>query len=95
MGLSALYFPSILSTYVPTMATSPDSLSPVIVTGGCGFTGSHMVHGLLQHEENPQIHVIARTVRDEIPGVTYHKCDISSLDEVQVSHLNLCSILAR
>lgn len=63
----------------------PVSLSPAIVTGGCGFTGSHMVEGLLQHEENAQVHVIARDVRSQIPGVTYHTCDISSLDEVQVS----------
>lgn len=67
------------------MADSPVSLSPAIVTGGCGFTGSHMVRGLLEHEEKPEIHVLARSVRDEIPGVTYHQCDISSRDEVQAS----------
>lgn len=69
-----------------TMAKSPVTLSPVIVTGGCGFTGSHLVQGLLHHEEGVQIHVIARNVRDEIPGVVYHQCDISSFHEVQVSH---------
>lgn len=68
------------------MANNPVSFSPAIVTGGCGFTGSHMVRGLLEHEQSPEIHVIARNVRDEIPGVTYHECEISSRDEVQESH---------
>lgn len=67
------------------MADSPVSVSPAIVIGGCGFTGSHMVRGLLQHEQKPEIHVLARSVRDEIPGVTYYQCDISSPDEVQAS----------
>lgn len=67
------------------MAEDPISLSPVIVTGGCGFTDSHLVSGLLESEQDCQIHVIAHNARNEIAGVTYHKCDISAPAEVQVS----------
>lgn len=59
------------------------SFSPAIVTGGCGFTGSHMVEGLLSNAPDCEVHVITRNVRNQIPGVTYHSCDISSLKEVQ------------
>lgn len=59
------------------------SLSPAVVTGGCGFTGSHMVEGLLSDTPNCEVHVITRNVRNRIPGVTYHRCDISSLEQVQ------------
>ncbi|ROW10434.1 hypothetical protein VMCG_02023 [Cytospora schulzeri] len=59
------------------------SFSPAIVTGGCGFTGSHMVEGLLANTPDCEVHVITRNVRNEIPGVTYHSCDISSPKAVQ------------
>lgn len=59
------------------------SLGPAIVTGGCGFTGSHMVEGILSKAPGCEVHVITRNVRNQIPGVTYHACDIASLKEVQ------------
>lgn len=54
-----------------------------IITGGCGFTGSHMVDAPLARDQNCQVHVITRNVRNQVPRVTYHSCDISSSDEVQ------------
>ncbi|KAK7716302.1 erg26, C-3 sterol dehydrogenase [Diaporthe eres] len=59
------------------------SFGPAIVTGGCGFTGAHMVDRLLAHDQKCQVHVVTRNVRNQVPGVTYHSCDISSSGEVQ------------
>lgn len=59
-------------------------LSPVIITGGCGFVGSHLAEGLLAENPNCQIHVIdLDTTRNQVPGVHYHTCDITSSAEVQ------------
>lgn len=59
------------------------SLGPAIVTGGCGFAGAHMVDTLLAIRPPCEVHVITRNVRSQVPGVTYHKCDVSSLEEVR------------
>ncbi|KAI1129718.1 NAD(P)-binding protein [Nemania abortiva] len=61
----------------------PLALSPVVVTGGCGFIGSHIVDALLQSEPDCQVHVIdINTSRNRVAGVSYHTCDISSASEV-------------
>ncbi|KAI0867224.1 3-beta hydroxysteroid dehydrogenase/isomerase [Hypoxylon argillaceum] len=58
-------------------------LGPVIVTGGCGFIGSHLVDNLLQVEPGCQVHVIdVNTSRNRVAGVSYHTCDVSSAKEV-------------
>lgn len=63
--------------------TSSD-LSPVIITGGCGFVGSHLAEGLLAENPNCQIHVIdLGTTRNQVPGVHYHTCDITLSADVQ------------
>lgn len=59
---------------------TPSDLSPVIITGGCGFVGSHLVEGLLAQNPNCQIHVLDTTIeRNQIRGadVHYHVCDIT------------------
>ncbi|KAK3389259.1 hypothetical protein B0H63DRAFT_463284 [Podospora didyma] len=54
------------------------SLSPAIVTGGCGFIGFHLLSGILAEDPNCEIHVIdIFTNRNRVPGVTYHTVDIS------------------
>ncbi|OTA91519.1 hypothetical protein M434DRAFT_397173 [Hypoxylon sp. CO27-5] len=66
------------------MADSPISLSPVIITGGCGFIGFHLTSGLLERDPQCQIHVIdINTNRNRLPGITYHTVDISSAAEVE------------
>lgn len=67
---------------MPDFSTA-SSLSPVVVTGGCGFVGSHLVEGLLAEDANCEIHVIdLHTERNRVPGVTYHNCDITSSADV-------------
>lgn len=63
---------------------TPSDLSPVIITGGCGFVGSHLAEGLLAENPNCQIHVIdLDTTRNQVPGVHCHTCDITSSADVQ------------
>ncbi|KUI58202.1 Sterol-4-alpha-carboxylate 3-dehydrogenase, decarboxylating [Cytospora mali] len=64
------------------------SLSPILVTGGCGFIGFHLVKGLLALEAQSEIHVIDINItRNTHPGVTYHKCDITSAADVEAVFL--------
>ncbi|KAI1499907.1 NAD(P)-binding protein [Biscogniauxia marginata] len=66
------------------MTANTTSLSPVIITGGCGFIGFHLANDLLERDPKCDIHVIdIDTSRNRIPGVTYHICDISSLVDVE------------
>lgn len=59
------------------------SLSPVLITGGCGFIGRHLVQHLLDADPSGQIHVLDIDIsRNRFPLVTYHKCDISSSEAV-------------
>ncbi|PHH92743.1 hypothetical protein CDD83_5572 [Cordyceps sp. RAO-2017] len=64
--------------------SSSASLSPVIVTGGCGFVGFHLVSGLLASEPGCEIHVIdVNTSHNRVAGVTYYDCDITARAEVE------------
>ncbi|KAI1163394.1 C-3 sterol dehydrogenase/C-4 decarboxylase family protein [Nemania serpens] len=61
-----------------------ETLGPVIVTGGCGFIGYHLVTGILQSEPGCQIHVIDIDIgRNQVPNVVYHECDITFLSKVE------------
>lgn len=65
------------------------SLSPILVTGGCGFIGFHIVKGLLAREPQAEIHVIdINTTRNTHSGVNYHKCDIGSAADVEAVFLH-------
>lgn len=56
------------------------SLSPVLVTGGCGFVAYHIIKQILSLEPGCQIHVMDIDISRNRLGksVVYHACDISS-----------------
>lgn len=65
------------------MAPTPPSLSPVLITGGCGFIGFHLVQHLFKADPSCQIHVLDIDVsRNQISPATYYECDISSSSAV-------------
>ncbi|KAK7996684.1 sphingolipid long chain base-responsive protein [Apiospora arundinis] len=65
-------------------ARSDISLSPVLVTGGCGFIGFHIVSGLLERDPTCRIHVLdIDTSRNRVAGVEYHTADITSATDVE------------
>lgn len=65
------------------------SLSPVMVVGGCGFLGSHLVNTLLK-DTQCQVHAIdIQTDRNRMDGATYHSCDITSTDHVKAVFLEV------
>ncbi|KAM0803751.1 hypothetical protein BDR22DRAFT_837774 [Usnea florida] len=65
---------------------SSQTMSPVLITGGCGFIGFHLVQRILTTEPSCHIHVLdINTTRNRIvkDSLTYHTCDISDAPAVQ------------
>ncbi len=63
--------------------TSDKPLGNVLVVGGCGFLGHHIVNQLLSGY-TAQISVLdLQTTRNRLENVSYHSGDITSLSDVQ------------
>ena len=61
-----------------------DSLGAILVIGGCGFVGFHVVKKLLQDPSNGPIFVVSRSPEaNHLEGVTYRKGDIGNIEEVR------------
>jgi len=61
-------------------------IGPVVITGGCGFIGSHLVDGILASDDTCDVHVIdINTTRNRLSHsrVTYHTVDIAQYSEVE------------
>ena len=62
---------------------SSQPLGSVLVVGGCGFLGHHIVSQLLEPGNASQVSVLdLHTARNRFPSVSYHDVDISSKTEV-------------
>jgi sterol-4alpha-carboxylate 3-dehydrogenase (decarboxylating) len=58
----------------------PESLGKIVVVGGCGFLGHHMVNYLVEQHPKTQVAVLdLRTTsnRNSSPNVSYHDGDIT------------------
>ena len=65
-----------------TPATSKQ-LGSVLVVGGCGFLGHHIVRLLLQDSECTSISVVSRNpTQDRLPNVSYHAADITDFSAI-------------
>ena len=66
----------------PTPPASP-SLGLVLVVGGCGFLGFHIVRLLLEEPACASVHVLSRNpTLDRRPNAFYYTCDIADIDRV-------------
>ncbi|KAL8788241.1 MAG: hypothetical protein Q9213_001761, partial [Squamulea squamosa] len=61
------------------------SLGSVLVVGGCGFLGSHIVRQLLDSYSCDISVLDLHTVRNRYPNVSYHSADITSLDTLRLT----------
>lgn len=65
-------------------AQTSRSLDSVLVVGGCGFLGFHIVRGLLQDPDCPTVSVLSRNPTcNRLPDVSYHAGDISNPETIQ------------
>jgi sterol-4alpha-carboxylate 3-dehydrogenase (decarboxylating) len=77
------------------MVTSSQTLSLVLITGGCGFIGYHLIKHILSSEPGYQIHVLdINASRNRVTNVIYHICNIVSASAVNevVQKAKPCSI---
>lgn len=72
------------------------SLGSVLVVGGCGFLGFHIVRCLLDDPDCLTVSVLSRNPNhNRLPGVSYHAGDISNPDTIQslLDELKPCVII--
>ena len=65
---------------------SSQLMSPVLITGGCGFIGWHLTHHVLTAEPSCKIHILdINTSRNRLihANIIYHTCDIISTAAVE------------
>ena len=56
----------------------------VLIVGGCGFVGYHIVDAFVQHSTWSSVHVMSRDPsRNQIEGVHYHSGSITSFEQTQ------------
>jgi sterol-4alpha-carboxylate 3-dehydrogenase (decarboxylating) len=70
------------STLTMTSREGPASLGKVVVVGGCGFLGSHIVKYIVERHPQTQVAVLdlrTSSNRNASPTVSYHDGDITDL----------------
>ncbi|MCJ1293409.1 erg26, C-3 sterol dehydrogenase [Xylographa carneopallida] len=76
--------PSLSFTSSITPPASPEvELGTVLVGGGCGFLGHHIVRALLDCKACSSVAVISRhPSKNIIPGAVYHACNVTSKNDL-------------
>jgi hypothetical protein len=66
------------------MAPLTLTTTPILIVGGCGFLGHHIVRLLLDRYPTGTFHVLdLNTSLNRFPSVTYHSADITSVPAVR------------
>ncbi|KAE8445509.1 hypothetical protein EG329_013399 [Mollisiaceae sp. DMI_Dod_QoI] len=79
-----LQFSKVTSDLPQRRRMSEEKLESVLVTGGCGFIGYHLISKILEVEPNCKISVLdLPTSLPRFPSVTYHEIDITDKFSVQ------------
>lgn len=61
------------------------SLSPILVVGGCGFVGHHIIREVFEQDSSASISVLdLRTDANRDPRVTYYSGDITQKSQVEM-----------
>ena len=66
------------------MSEDQKYLGHVVVVGGCGFLGSHIVKLILSRHPRTKISILDLRIKDQIPNpqTSYHSCDITDLQSL-------------
>ncbi|MCJ1337566.1 erg26, C-3 sterol dehydrogenase [Bachmanniomyces sp. S44760] len=65
-----------------TSKKSPRPLGNVLVVGGCGFLGHHIVSQLLEYDSAKVSVIDLRTNVNRLPNVSYHDADVTSEEQI-------------
>jgi len=71
-----------LNTTTMSRTKGPESLGKIVVVGGCGFLGSHIVNYIVERHPKTQVAVLdlrTSSNRNASPTVSYHDGDITDL----------------
>ena len=75
----------------PLSSSSSDNLGSVLVIGGCGFVGFHIVRHLLISSSCESVSVVSRNpTANRLPGVNYRAGDITDISSVRSVVLQTC-----
>ena len=69
---------------ITTAMSSPDHIGSVLVVGGCGFVGFHIVRHFLVEPTCTSVSVVSRNPKENrLPGASYYAGDITSLETMR------------
>ena len=72
-------------------SSSPDNIGSVLVVGGCGFVGFHIVRHLLDSLSCDSVHVFSRNPTTNcLPGVEYRAGDITKIEDIRSVIVRIC-----
>ncbi len=72
-------------------SSSLDSAGSVLVVGGCGFVGFHIVRHLLNSSTFDSVSVLSRNpTANRLPGVNYQAGDITDISSIRSVILQIC-----